>query len=277
MQDHNQFLQNRRSEIESSGLLTRDMLDFYLRLFDYQNKYYQRYKNHKLLNKINDELPLINSERIILHEDVVSMLTESLSEIITIAETFNPGMSLRALNENAIKKGYILDCIGSLLMKDPVKLESLTDKRLAVEEFIFIVVNWLKPFFVNIREAEGSDINLNDWIKSYCPVCGNYPDMTLILDSDGGKRILHCSLCECEWPYKRLSCSICGNEDGGSLGYFSEDETPYRIDYCDKCKGYIKTIRAGKFKKSSDFDLTVENLLTTRLDAAMLGKGYSRP
>ena len=101
--------------------------------------------------------------------------------------------------------------------------------------------------------------------------------MAKIVDSLDGKRFLHWALCENEWPYERLSCTVCGNKDAQKLGYYiTEEKTPYRIDYCDECKAYIKTIRLIKSDDPDKYDLYVENIITPYLDYLAIEKGYLR-
>jgi FdhE protein len=102
--------------------------------------------------------------------------------------------------------------------------------------------------------------------------------MSLLRDAREGKRYLHCSLCESEWTFKRLSCAVCGNQEASTMGYFTTgEESPYRVDYCDRCKNYIKTRRLSKSAGEDEFDLTVENVLTVDLDGLLVERGYSRP
>jgi FdhE protein len=145
------------------------------------------------------------------------------------------------------------------------------------EEFLFIVINWLKPLFVALRERS-HESNPEEYRGRTCPFCGYYPDSGLYSTDRRGKRYLRCGLCENLWLYRRISCAVCGESDAKKLDYLVlEDNERYRIDSCLTCMGYIKSVKLNKFEDIEGCDMTVENLLTMSLDAEMIRKGYNRP
>jgi len=79
------------------------------------------------------------------------------------------------------------------------------------------------------------------WGKGYCPVCGSLPGLSMFIGE--GERFLFCSFCWNQWSSRRLFCPFCDNTDSKTLNYFySEEEKEYRVDLCDSCKKYIKTV-----------------------------------
>ena len=73
----------------------------------------------------------------------------------------------------------------------------------------------------------------------------------------------------------RLMCACCGNTDQESLRYlYSELEKGYRIDVCDKCKGYIKTVDSREI--SHEIVPAVEDLATLHLDMVAEENGYKK-
>ena len=101
----------------------------------------------------------------------------------------------------------------------------------------------------------------------------NLPALSL-LKGDGGIRYSRCSHCACQWRVDRLSCSVCGNKDPGTLHYFcGEGEEAHRIDLCDACHHYIKTIDCRSLEAA---DPITEDLATLHLDVVAVQKGYER-
>jgi FdhE protein len=99
--------------------------------------------------------------------------------------------------------------------------------------------------------------------KDYCPVCGSLPGLS-ILEGEG-QRFLYCHFCWQKWPSRRLCCPFCENQDSHSLRYFhSESEIGYRVDVCDQCKKYIKTIDLRKI--THPFYPPLEQVTTLHLD-----------
>ncbi|MCK5570095.1 MAG: formate dehydrogenase accessory protein FdhE, partial [Spirochaetes bacterium] len=68
-------------------------------------------------------------------------------------------------------------------------------------------------------------------------------------------------------------CPFCENDDQELLRYFFvENDEAHRIDVCDKCKRYIKTI---DFRKGGSFmNLFVENLATLEMDIVADKEGF---
>lgn len=81
------------------------------------------------------------------------------------------------------------------------------------------------------------------WLRSYCPTCGSPPAMAQLLGADPGRRrFLSCGCCGTRWQYRRTTCPFCENGEDHRLAVLTvEGEGGLRIDYCESCKGYLKT------------------------------------
>jgi FdhE protein len=100
----------------------------------------------------------------------------------------------------------------------------------------------LRPALIAIAQTVLKQLDLSYWHYGHCPVCGSAPRLA-DLSGEGGKRRLHCSLCEAAWPYQRLRCPFCENDNREELGYLrAEKEEGLRVDFCDRCNHYLKTI-----------------------------------
>lgn len=100
----------------------------------------------------------------------------------------------------------------------------------------------LRPALVVAAQAVVDHLDLNQWDYGHCPVCGSAPKLA-DLSGEGGKRTLHCSLCETAWPYPRLRCPFCENDNREDLSYLkAESEEGLRVDLCNRCGQYLKTI-----------------------------------
>ena len=72
----------------------------------------------------------------------------------------------------------------------------------------------------------------------------------------------------------RLGCSICDNQQQDLLQHFvDESDTACRIDQCDKCHHYIKTI---DLRALDTPDPVLEDLATLHLDVVAVQRGYLR-
>lgn len=147
------------------------------------------------------------------------------------------------------------------------------DRGLDVQVLSFLVRSSARPSIEAASEQLRRDLEPEKWRKSNCPVCGSQPAFNL-LKGDGGIRYSLCSYCGCEWRIDRLSCSVCGNKDQDTLQYFhGEGEMACRIDLCDVCHHYIKTI---DYRTIEESDPCLEDLATLHLDVLATQRGYRR-
>ena len=119
-----------------------------------------------------------------------------------------------------------------------------------------------------------------NWFRGSCPICGREPLMAKI-EPETGKRWLQCCLCKTDWGFKRIGCPFCGNMKQKELRFFYVDEnSPYRVDVCDECKRYIKTIDTRELKTQMLTKLTnltnlfIDYVTTTYLDKLAQNEGF---
>src|SRR5262249_38726135 len=80
------------------------------------------------------------------------------------------------------------------------------------------------------------------WHRKYCPTCGSAPAMGQLIGVDPGRqRFLSCGACGSRWRYRRTQCPFCENDSQKLAVLAVEGEAGLRIDYCEACKGYLKT------------------------------------
>lgn len=107
-----------------------------------------------------------------------------------------------------------------------------------------------------------------------CPICGSLPYMVELRDKEGF-RFAVCSLCRHEYRIRRLACPVCDNSDTEKLKFFTVPEEPgFRVDACDCCKFYIKTIDFRAMDRKSFPSLN--DLESLALDFLAAEQGYSR-
>jgi formate dehydrogenase accessory protein FdhE len=83
---------------------------------------------------------------------------------------------------------------------------------------------------------------------SVCPLCASAPLLGVLrIEGDGGKRHLLCSFCLREWEFRRILCPTCGEEAENKLPVYVAEQFPHiRVEACDTCHYYIRTIDLTK-------------------------------
>jgi FdhE protein len=116
-------------------------------------------------------------------------------------------------------------------------------------EYAFFAQALLQPYAEFLAEHAGP---VADSSPPVCPFCGSRPQVAVLRpEGDGGKRSLLCSLCATEWNFRRVLCPNCGEENKDLLPCFTANEFEHvRLDACDTCRTYIKSIDLTKNGKA---------------------------
>jgi FdhE protein len=110
---------------------------------------------------------------------------------------------------------------------------------------------------------------------SNCPVCGTEAVAGVLRpEGFGARRSLLCSLCATEWDFMRGTCPACGESRPEAIGvYTSEQFDNVRVDACDACKRYLKTVDLTKNGLAVP---VVDELATIPLDLWAQKNGYRK-
>jgi FdhE protein len=127
-----------------------------------------------------------------------------------------------------------------------------------------------KPYFLGLRDAYRLDNRI--WEEGRCPVCNAQPSLSWV--GEEGRRQISCSFCATTGYYDRMGCMICQNNDGPKQNVFLfEGEEGFRVNTCDACKSYVKTIEAGLLSRTG---CEVADLMSLPLDIVVQEKGFQR-
>ena len=132
----------------------------------------------------------------------------------------------------------------------------------------------IQPSLSAVVAAATTDISLEGWKHRYCPVCGGMPAMAALVGEEGSRHGL-CAFCGHVYRLPRMGCPFCGAEGPEDLRYFyGEEEDAHRVQVCDRCSGYLKTLDTRK--GGSVEALAVDDILTAHLDLVAEEQGYER-
>ena len=256
-----------------------EMLDFYVEVREAQAKSKTSLKMGPLKPQkewkdppSEKGVPLVQKEDFPVEPEAAISLFQTLCRI---GKTANPHLAgqvekiEKALRDNQMDLKELLAGGG----KEETVEQVAVDRGLDKQVLSFLTQNSIRPSIEAGREQLRGELDPETWRKSHCPVCGSLPSLNLLL-GEGGKRYSLCSYCGYQWRIDRLFCAVCGNKEQGALKYFyGEGEEACRIDLCDKCHHYIKTIDYRNLEAS---DPSLEDLATLHLDVLAVQKGYKR-
>ena len=189
--------------------------------------------------------------------------------------SLDPGKAFREQLDVNAAAGRLPDLLALVEKKGPSKLaaEAGALSRTGSEEEEKLVSNFvqelegeteLHTFFARVLLqpyaeylAAAPAAQLEGFRGSVCPICQARPQVAVLRpEGDGGKRFLGCSFCLTEWEFRRILCPVCGEEDYTKLPRYSAEDMPAtRVEACDTCKYYLKSV-----------DMTVDGLAVPIVD-----------
>jgi formate dehydrogenase maturation protein FdhE len=137
----------------------------------------------------------------------------------------------------------------------------------------FILRVFLEPYaeFLAANRAAPPAVTTH----SVCPICNSAPSLGVLrIEGDGGKRHLLCSFCLHEWEFRRILCPTCGEEAENKLPVYIAEQFPHiRVEACDTCRYYIRTI---DLTKDGHANPVVDDLAALPLTLWATEHNYSR-
>ena len=256
-----------------------EILDFYTGVFNAQEDCKSRIDLEPLqlseelqTAKTRGKLPLIEIDEFIYDANESANLFLTLCHL---AREANPKLSAAAgVLLNAVETTVKPEKLFSGLLNGNEALFENTANELEIEKPVlgFFTYNSLKPSLCACADQLAVYLNQNEpWLQGYCPICGNAPILSIL--EDEGRRKLVCSFCWHLWSAKRVHCPYCDSSQHKDLHYFySEEEKDTRVDLCDNCKKYIKTLDTRKLERLTYPPL--EQISTIHLDIKAQEMGF---
>ncbi len=280
-EEHTEYL----NKVIAKKPVYKGVLNLYLKILEEQNKTKLEEKNivyqvdtaEVIKEKLRNGFPIIVRQKLKVN------LTTSVELFFRLSGIFEDSAEIKniekAFLENREKLSKLLEKI--FLGEEDFVINEIKNAGLNSELFIFLARLSIQPLGKVLSSQLKNFVDEKLWLQGYCPICGGKPNIAE-LRGEEGKKYLHCSFCSYEWLYKRLSCPFCNNDDHQTLGYFyAENEEGYRIDICDKCKKYIKTIDSRKLNQPTCLaggrvNLEIEDWCTLHLDLIAKEKNYQK-
>jgi len=191
----------------------------------------------------------------LMNEGIFPLATDSMENardrmIPVLARAFPKIRPVLRKLKAAIKKNQLdlKDCMKSMLNGRDEEIKQ-TAFRLGTDALTlkFIVNQLVKPIIERQAESLKSHMQNLSWHKGYCPVCGSFPELSYLKETEG-QRWLRCALCSYEWRYMRTQCPFCENQDPEKLELcFVEDRGFERAEMCHQCKRYLVSIDLRKY------------------------------
>jgi len=191
-------------------------------------------------------------------------LVHHFPAFLSVAEGYGPSATMSAARELQSKSEDEV----SARLKD---FWSNRDGHAVAEDFFWRA--FLQPYAEFVRSR--TRLERPPHTPCTCPYCQRAPGAGVLRPlGDGGQRYLLCSFCLAEWEFRRIVCPSCGEEDHAKLPvYRAEAFAHVRVECCDKCKTYLKTV---DLTKDGLAEPIVDEIASVPLDLWAQERGYSK-
>ena len=250
----------------------RTVADFHAQVSEAMNSVpmtYARIPNwQKYADDYKEGIPVLNSSHATIDctevERIVSSLSRKLASVPLPEEIKRQSLDLST--EFRGESGRSRQLVAWLLGDDDCKV---------LHPGLYRHIGWtaLSRYLGPLVTAFESWREEEQWMQSYCPICGSGPSMAQLVGMDPGRRrLLVCGCCRTHWQFRRIGCPFCENANDHRLSVLAiEGERQLRIDYCDSCSGYLKTYD-GEERES----VMLADWTSLHLDLLAKGRGLKR-
>lgn len=224
--------------------------------------------------RIKEGFPLVEKNALTLDIPLATRLFKRLCKVLSCNKKVSHDIEriTQALHDKEID---FLELFEHIEPANGEFIASLSEKlRVKNEVLLFLARESVRPILEAYANELKGRVNQEGWWKGYCPVCGSEPFMAELREN--GARFLICSACSAKWRFKRLQCPFCEYEEPEGFRYFyAENEgKAYRVDVCEHCKRYIKTVDTREL--GEDIIPIIEDAGTLYLDMLAQDEGYKR-
>lgn len=241
-----EFVRRAAAELKAVRPTYRDLIDFYADIFAAQEDARLRVRldpftlsPDRVQIKLREGFPLVQVSEMRFDAGTTA---ELLKELCRIAVDHRSGLAGSA--ELLLKDfAEIAPLFQSFLHADAGRAtQAATAMGVDPKALSFFLYHSLRPSLCRCeKELSGYLADAPAWERGYCPICGSPPALGW-LEADG-RRVLFCSFCWHSWALNRVVCPFCDTHDPQRLSYLhSDEEREYRLDLCDACRKYIKTV-----------------------------------
>jgi len=244
----------RAEELAEKHAFAAEILSFYVSIAGFQENL------HNKLNKTQQTSGEIGDA---LDGAALSKLASQFESFLSLAETRGPKKLAQVSRE---LHGRGPDFWTELL-------RSCWANKTPSDAKDFLAVAFLQPYAEFLRSR--SSLHLDHYKYALCPFCNRKAGLGVLRQmGDGGARSLVCSFCLAEWDFRRIVCPGCGQENEKVLPVYASSDFDYiRIDACDSCKTYIKTV---DMTKNGLAEPIVDEIAALPLDLWAQEQGYRK-
>lgn len=255
----------------------RELIAFYGHIFAAQEEVRPRLRlnpiplSEDLIRiKRREQLPLVMAAEMVFDSQASEHLLSELCRIAVDCGSELAGAA-RMLSDRAEKATALFGPF--LKAQESVVIAGAEEMGIEPKALAFFLYHALRPSLCGCAAQLAGYLEPSpSGEQGYCPVCGSSPAIAWL--EGEGQRYLFCSFCWHKWPLNRALCPFCSSRNQEGLFYlYSEEEKEYRVDACQSCRKYIKTVDSRVLNRCAYPAL--EQVASLHLDLKAAEAGYT--
>jgi formate dehydrogenase accessory protein FdhE len=248
---------HRAQELAGQHPFAAEILGFYVHVARFQE---DLHRHLRVASPRQSQSARIPDE---LSRDELENLTSSFEPFLSTAEAHGP-KALAELSRALRARGP--DFWSELLKASWIEHSQSDAHHLLAQAF-------LQPYAELLRSR--ASLRPSPTAYALCPFCNRKPALGVLRQmGDGGARSMVCSFCLAEWEFRRIVCPGCGEENDKKLAVYTASDFDYiRVECCDVCKTYIKTVDLTKNGRAEPI---IDELASAPLDLWAQEHGYAK-
>jgi formate dehydrogenase accessory protein FdhE len=245
----------RAEELASQHPFAAEILGFYIHVARYQEDLH-----HRLSTVLQSPATALDRE---LSDVELPELSTRFESFLSLAETHGP-KRLANLSRELRARG---EAFWSELLSGAWSAHSWPEAQ------GLLALAFLQPYAELLRSRAVP--RPSPHTCAVCPFCHRKPCVGVLRpQGEGAAKSLVCSFCLNEWDFRRIVCPGCGEENDQKLSVFTASDFDYiRVECCDACKTYIKTV---DLTKNGHAEPLVDELASAPLDLWARDRGYAK-
>ena len=259
----------RANDLIAKHAFASEILRFYIHIAGFQETLHQQLERDRSagVSRVTQILPNAgqrDADATLVPAFDVTALLSNFSRFLTLIEAKAPAHFIQIARD---LKSSPADSWSDLL----TYCWSSTGELLAPQEFL--AQAFLQPCAEFVRSS--TVLQLESYTLALCPLCHRKPSAGVLRQQgDGGRRSLLCGFCLTEWDFRRVVCPACSEQDHAKLPVYTAESFPHiRVECCDSCRTYLKTI---DLTKNGLADPLVDELAHVPLDLWAQERGYAK-
>ncbi|MBC8183223.1 formate dehydrogenase accessory protein FdhE [candidate division KSB1 bacterium] len=271
------------NKIKNMQQFSKLYIEFHEKIFNVQVKCmqhlvavlpFQKLNSIDIAARLSTKQPILNNDQLLIDDKNLEPIFDSIFPVLKQYSYRNKEQLLRLEELNDRRKFSLKQLVLGLINNHNELIDEIAQKFDISNQVLELVGELIAvPYLELSAEYFTKKLSKFHWREPFCPVCGNKPSMAKIDEQDRVKT-LWCRFCDTNWTFFDKVCPHCLNDNIETQTFiFPSNNKPFRIEACDKCKNYLKTVDGRASWGEINFSVT--NVATYYLDLLAKKHGYN--